>query len=141
MSAILSLYTELQNKGVSFFTWELGEEKSATIELGGRYGIFMDFDNIASAAEEHVIVAHEGGHVVTGSTHKVCSHYDLIEKHENIANRWAIKKMLPFEKMKAAMHAGYGEPYQLAEYFDVTEEFVHLAADYYMNVCGLDFNS
>lgn len=141
MNAVLSLYTELQNNGVSFFTWDLGEDKSATIEFGGKYGIFIDLDNIPTAAEELVIVAHEGGHVVTGATHRLSSPYDLIEKHENIANRWAIKKLLPFEKMKAAMQLGHTEPHQLAEYFEVTEELVHMAADYYINACGFDFNS
>lgn len=141
MNSVLSLYGELQSNGISFFTWELDDEKSATIEMNGKYGIFIDFDNIQTSAEELVIVAHEGGHAVTGSTHKVSSPYDLIEKHENIANRWAIKKLLPFDEMKAAMRTGHTEPHQLAEYFDVTEEFVHLATDYYRNACGLDFNS
>lgn len=141
MSRLLSLYQQLQNQGIHFFTWDLDDQESVTIEMNGRYGIFMDFDNIENAFQEIVVLAHEGGHAVTGATHSVCSPFDLVEHHEELANRWAIKKLLPFDEMKAAMQAGYTDSYQLADHFEVTEEFVHQAFTYYTEACGFDFNS
>ena len=58
------------------------DTKAVTIELNGQYGVFVDFDNISSTAEELVTIAHEAGHCMTGATHKICSPYDLIERHE-----------------------------------------------------------
>lgn len=101
----------------------------------------MDFDNIDTVSKEIVVLAHEGGHASTGATHKVCSPFDLIQKHEELANRWAIKKLLPLEEVRAAMKDGYTEAYQLAEHFEVTERFVQQAISYYENACGIDFNS
>lgn len=141
MAAPIKLYQELQDLGISFFTWDLGEEKAATLELQGRYAIFMDFDNIESEREERVILAHEGGHAATGATHKVSSPFDLIEKHENLANRWAIRQLLPFSRLKSAMADGDTQPYQLAERFEVPEEFVLEACRYYTDACGFRFDS
>lgn len=140
MAAPIKLYQELQNRGISFFTWDLGRGKAATLEMQGRYAIFMDFDNIEGEREERVILAHEGGHAVTGATHKVSSPFDLIEKHENLANRWAIRYLLPFDRLQKAMADGDTEAYQLADRFEVPEEFVRQAVQYYTDACGLHFD-
>ena len=66
MNKALSLYRELHEAGVSCFSWTLGSEKAATIELKGAYALFVDFDNITSAAEEAAVIAHEYGHIATG---------------------------------------------------------------------------
>lgn len=89
MDKLLTLYQALQAEGVSLFTWHLDGEKAATIERGGQYAIFMDFDSIASRAEELVVLAHEGGHAATGATHALYSPFDLIAKHEYRAYAWA----------------------------------------------------
>jgi len=48
-------------------------------------------------------------------------------------------RVVPFEDIQPAIHAGYVEPWELAEHFDVTDEFIVSALAYYHNVCGLDF--
>ncbi|MGN1004788.1 MAG: ImmA/IrrE family metallo-endopeptidase, partial [Oscillospiraceae bacterium] len=87
MNQIISLYDELNRAGVRFYHWDMDDLQAATIELGGRYGVFMDFGNIRTGAEELVVVAHEGGHISTGATHRVDSPYDLVEKHEYKADK------------------------------------------------------
>lgn len=133
MEKIISLYNELNGAGVRFYHWNMGEDRAATIELGGRYGVFMDFGNIHSSAEELVAVAHEGGHISTGATHRVDSPYDLVEKHEFKADKWAIGKLVPEEELNAAMAGGCTELWQLAERFGVTEEFMKKAVCWYQH--------
>ena len=41
--------------------------------------------------------------------------------------------------MRAAMEAGYTELYQLAEYFEVPEDLIQQAVEYYTGPCGLSF--
>ncbi len=72
-------------------------------------------------------IAHEVGHCATGCTHKVSSPLDLVEKHEFKANRWAIERYLPFEAMNDAMEHGYVETWALADYFDLSEDFIVMA--------------
>lgn len=141
MEQILTLYDELNRAGVRFYHWDLDDDPACTIEINGNYGIFMDFHNIPTAAEELVTVAHEGGHVATGATHKVSSPYDLIAKHEYKADKWAVQKLIPPEALDAAVADGYTDLHALAEHFNVTEAFMkkavclhthgNLAADLY----------
>lgn len=141
MEQILTLYDELNRAGVRFYHWDLAEDRACTLEIGGNYSIFMDFDNIPTVAEELVTVAHEGGHVSTGATHKVSSPYDLIAKHEYKADKWAIQRLIPPEALDAAVAEGYTDLHSLAEHFNVTEPFMkkavclhthgNLAADLY----------
>ena len=127
MDKTLALYDKLNRAGVRFYHWDLDDQPAATIELDGRYAIFMDFHNIRTSAEERVVVAHEGGHVATGATHKVSSPYDLIAKHEYKADKWAIEQLIPARELDAAVARGCTDLYSLAEHFDVTVPFMEKA--------------
>ena len=127
MEKILTLYDELNCAGVRFYHWDLGDGQACTLEMNGQYGVFMDFGNIATGAEELVAVAHEGGHVFTGATHKVSSPYDLVAKHEYKADKWAIEQLIPARELDAAVAQGYTDLYSLAEHFDVTVPFMEKA--------------
>ena len=109
------------------------------MEVAGRYGIFVDFDRLGSLQEFKAALAHELGHCATGCTHRVSSPYDLVCRHEYKANRWAIQRYLPFEELQNAVSAGYTEPWQLAEYFQLPETAVRGALNYYLRVRGLRF--
>ncbi len=65
----------------------------------------------------------------------------MIQAAEWKATRAQIKKLLPFEEMRAAMNAGYTEVWELSEYFDVTEDMVRRAIVYYTGPCGLNFQN
>lgn len=131
MEKILTLYDELNRAGVRFYHWDLDEDPACTIEIGGNYGIFMDFHNIHSQAEELVTVAHEGGHVSTGTTHKVSSPYDLIAKHEYKADKWAVRRLISPKALDAAVAEGCADIHSLAEHFCVTESFMKKAVCLY----------
>lgn len=141
MENILALYDQLNRAGVRFYHWDLDDVQASTIEMDGNYGVFMDFSNIVTQAEELVAVAHEGGHVFTGATHKVSSPYDLIAKHEYKADKWAVQRLISPEALDAAVAEGYTDIHSLAEHFNVTIPFMkkavclhthgNLAADLY----------
>lgn len=127
METVLTLYDELNSAGVRFYHWDLDDGQASTIEMDGNYGIFMDFSNISTQAEELVAVAHEGGHVFTGATHKVSSPYDLIAKHEYKANKWAVQRLISPEALDAAVAEGCTDIHSLAEHFNVTIPFMKKA--------------
>ena len=133
MNKIISLYNELNRAGVRFYHWDMDDVQAATIEQEGQYGVFMDFGNIRTDAEELVVVAHEGGHISTGATHRVDSPYDLVEKHEYKADKWAIQRLIPEEALDEAVAGGCTELWQLAEHFGVTEEFMKKAVCWYVH--------
>lgn len=131
MNNVLNLYSDLNALGVKFYHWNMDGDKAVTLEINGQYGVFMDFCNIETSAEELVVLAHEGGHICTGATHKVCSPFDLVEKHEHKANKWAIQKLIPEDELNSAVSEGCTNIFTLAEHFEVTEDFMKLAVCWY----------
>lgn len=127
----MALYQKLNTAGAKFYSWDLQGDKAATVETGGRYGIFMDFSEIENTAEEKAVVAHEGGHFSTGATHKVCSPYDLISKHEHKAWKWAVQNCITEDELDAAVADGYTDIWALAEHFNVPVDFMRMAVCWY----------
>ena len=82
-------------------------------------------------ADEKVKLAHELGHCETGSFYNRYAARDIRQKYENRANKWAYKKLVPQDELAEACLQGYREPWELAEYFGVTEDFLRGALKYY----------
>ena len=137
---LAQLYSDAQALDTRIFPYSIGFADAATIEQGGQYGIFLDFERLGSLREVKAALAHELGHCATGCTHRVSSPYDLICRHEYKANRWAIQRYLPFETLRRAVQAGYTEPWQLAEYFQLPESIIRQGIDYYTGACGLSLS-
>lgn len=112
----------------------------ATIRDGEWYAVFLDFSKIRSTRLLRGVCCHELGHVATGALHKVDSPYELAERSEYRANRWAAQHYLTREDFQEAFDAGYTEPWQLAEFFDMPERDVRAALTYWTERRGVDFN-
>lgn len=134
MVEMASLYNDIKKQGISLFTYDVGNEKSVTLEMKNKYAVFIDPFQFESISEIKRALAHEIGHCATGCTHKVSSPLDLVSKHEYKANRWAIERYIPFEDLRLAISKGYTEEWQLAEYFDFPQSFIHLALEYYFEI-------
>ena len=100
----------------------------------------MDPMQINTTAEENVHLAHELGHCLTGSFYNPSSTHDLIEKHEWRAEKKAIKMLIPADELKEAFSHGITEVWELAEYFNLTEDYIQKAYRYYKdnNLLNMD---
>lgn len=136
---LAEIYRDAQQLDVRIFPYDIGFAAAATIEVGGRYGVFLDFDRLGTLQEFKAALAHEMGHCATGCTHRVSSPHDLICRHEYKADRWAFQRYLPFEALQRAARAGCREPWQMAEYFQLPEAMVRRALRYYLGARGLRF--
>lgn len=107
---------------------------SMSIEINNHcyIGIDSHFDNL-SMHKRKTMLAHELGHCETASFYKIYSPLELISRHEHRADKWAIEKLLPKNEMEEAIHNGYVEVWELAEYFDVTEELIKKALFIYFD--------
>ena len=131
MEALSKLYHKISENNISLFDYKIPNSEGATIEVDGSYGIFADFNKIKTRHDEFRCVAHEYGHCVSGATHKLMSKFDLIEKHEHLANRRAILDLLPEEMILEAVNSGCEEVWQIAEYLDMPQDFVEKAINLY----------
>ena len=141
MVQLSTIYRDAQTMQAQIYPYCIGFADAATIEVDGEYGIFLDFDRFASMGEFYWALIHEVSHCATGCTHAVSSPFDLIAKHEYKANRRAIETYLPAEQLRAAIAAGYTEPWQLAEHFSLPERAVRMALEYWTTRRGVPLTS
>ena len=70
---------------------------------------------------------------MTGSFYSVYTAVDCRQRHENRADKWAIKHLIPVKDLDEAVANGCTEIWELAERFGVTEEFARKAVCYYVH--------
>ena len=99
----------------------------------GRCFVGMDPNLPADSVQERVHLGHELGHCVTGSFYNIYATVDHRQRHENRADKWAIKQLIPVSKLDDAVAEGCTELWALAERFGVTESFMRKAVCYYVH--------
>lgn len=131
MEKLNELYDLAQNENIDVYCLDLSATKSLSVCRNGKTAIAIDPFTLIDSSEEAVLLAHELGHCVTGSFYNRYSEFDVIAKHEHRADKWAIKKLIPEDELNAAFKHGIVEPWDLAEYFNVTEDFIIKAVEFY----------
>ena len=111
---------------VDWLPMRRAESLSMPLPDGG-YGVAIDPAKIHSRADERCKVAHEVGHCMRGAFYNRYSGFDLREKQENRADRWAILHLIPKNELEEAVLSGCTELWSLADRFNVTEEFMKKA--------------
>lgn len=139
MFEISDFYHYCKNHQVDVIPYDGCPKPGATIRDEGFYGVFLDFTQIKSTRLLRGVCYHELGHVATGALHKVDSPYELIERSEYRANRWAAEHFLTADAFQEAFSSGCTEVWQLEEYFDLPETEIRAALQYWMGSRGIDF--
>lgn len=127
------LYQEAIDRDIPIMVLHIPENGSMCIQTESRCYIGMDFDVIDVEPDHRVHLAHELGHCATGSFYNLWAARDVRKRHELHADKWAIEKLVPREELEAAVASGCREPWELAEYFGVTEDFLRKAVCWYKN--------
>ena len=131
---ILALYSlaEQENIEVIQFPMNINGSMSVMDESGSCY-IGIDESVQDGGAQERVHMIHEIGHCVTGSFYNRHTAIDSRQRHENRADKWAVRKLIPVDELDAAIAEGCTEVWELADRFGVTEEFIRKAVCYYVH--------
>lgn len=119
-----SLIEYANSEQIPIYYGQLPHAQSLSIYSNEKCYIAIDPMEIKSAADGKVKLAHELGHCETCSFYSRSSPADVLERHEHRADKWAVHHLIPLEEYEEAISKGYTEVWQLAEYFDVTEEFI-----------------
>lgn len=123
------LYRIAEKDGITIDRVSLPLNLSASVMCEN--GMYVAIDKGVDGAEERVCLAHELGHCLTASFYNIFAPLDVRGKHERRADRWAIERLIPPAKYKSALRHGYNDIFSLAEYFDVTTDFMKKAVKYY----------
>lgn len=141
MFEISDFYQYCKQHQVDVIPYDGCPQPGATIRDAGFYAVFLDFTKIRSMRLMRGVCYHELGHVATGALHKVDSPYELAERSEYRANRWAAEQYLTEEAFREAFAAGFTELWQLEEYFDLPQRDIQVALDYWTVSRGIDFTN
>lgn len=128
------LYLEAEAAGIIVdCAVKLPESKSMSLKIDKHMFIGIDDKVMQTSAEERVHLAHELGHCMTGAFYSIYSPIDNRGYMERIANNYAIKKLVDEDELMKVIeeYDGNIQPWELAEHFNVTEEFMHKALEYY----------
>ena len=134
MKTVLSLYDHAQKQNIEVLQYPLPQTGSMSIMLDdGSCYIGMDPIIQDGDIQERVHLGHELGHCVTGSFYNIYAAIDHRQRHENRADKWAIRYLIPVEDLDEAVAEGYTELWELADRFGVTEDFIKKTVCYYVH--------
>ena len=128
------LYDLAEQENIPICRFPLPKTHSMSVmDEGGRCYIGMDPALEDGGVAERVHLSHELGHCITGSFYNIHAAADCRQRHENKANKWAIQQLIPVEALDDAIACGCTEVWELADRFQVTEEFVKKAVCYHVH--------
>lgn len=128
------LYAFARQQNIEVIPYPMPENGSMSVMLeGGACFIGMDESVRDGGTQERVHLSHELGHCATGSFYNIYAAIDCRQRHENRADKWAITALIPVDDLDEAVAQGCTEVWELAERFQVTEEFVRKAVCYYVH--------
>lgn len=131
---ILHLYDLAEQQNIEVMECHLPENGSLSImNEDGKCYIGIDESVLDGDALERVHLGHEIGHCATGSFYSIHTAVDNRQRHENRADKWAVKKLIPVEDLDYAVADGCTEIWELAERFGATEQFMQKAVCYYVH--------
>ena len=128
MKKLSELYqlAEKNQISVDLFSLKHGEAMSFMDTDGSCY-IALDPAQIHTQADERTKLAHELGHCTTGAFYNQYSPYDCRQRHENTADKWAVRTLVPEDALVDAVAEGRYTPWELAEYFGISEALMKKA--------------
>lgn len=131
---VLDLYKLAEQRNIAVIETSLPETGSLSIMTdNGACYIGIDQSVMDGDALELVHLGHEIGHCETGSFYSIHTAVDSRQRHENKADKWAVKKLIPVDDLDNAVADGCTELWELAERFGVTEQFMRKAVCYYVH--------
>lgn len=131
MNYLNDLFNKIEKSDIVLYSTTSNCVDAASIEFKNNYAIFLNDRKITNSGEFFVKAAHEYGHCATGALHKLSSPYDVIEKHERLADQKSVEDFLPPEIITNAVNHGCQQIYEIAEYTGFPEPFVKKAIEIY----------
>lgn len=129
---LISLYQYAEKRNIEVDCADTKKVECFSImDSDGDCAIVINPFMLKNSTDEKVKLAHELGHCETGAFYYGYSPLQLREQCEFRANLWAIKKLIPKDELQKAVKNGIIELWDLAEYFDVSEDFIKKAIEYY----------
>lgn len=134
MIPLPELYAQASQQNIPILRYPMPQCGSMSLMTPeGSCVIGMDDCVTDGGTQERVHLSHELGHCLTGSFYNIYAARDLRQRHENRADKWAIRHLIPVAELDDAIAAGHTELWDLADFFGVTEAFLKKAICLYVH--------
>ena len=134
MTQVPELYDLARKENIAVLRYPMKANGSMSLmEPDGSCYIGMDDCVSDGGTQERMHLGHKLGHCMTGSFYNIYATVDSRQRHENQADKWAIRKLIPVGELYDAIARGYTELWELADYFGVTEPFMRKAVCLYVH--------
>lgn len=130
-----NLYTITDKENIYVINFKM-KNKALIEQIDDKYYIAMNYQDIENSKEEKEILAEELGHYYYDAFYTSQSDSILISKQEYRAKKWAYCVLVPLKKLKAAISNGIDDLYSLADFFDVTVNYMYDTINFYINKYG-----
>lgn len=128
------LYDLAAQRNIEVVECSLPQNGSLSLmDENGKCYIGIDESVMDGDALERVHMAHELGHCETGSFYSIHTAVDCRRRHENRADKWAVRHLITENDLDLAVADGHTEIWDLADHFGVTEQFMKKAVCYYVH--------
>lgn len=137
MERLDEIYSDMERNGVRVWCgyYNLsGKCDSVVVRHGDDYGVFLDVGKVKTEKQELEAVSHEFAHIKTGTTYPLDAPWDVRARCENRADKEQIRILIGEDELFEAIQDGRTELWELADYFNVSEDFMRKAINYYE--CG-----
>ena len=121
-------YAEKANIKIEY--GDLPNNKALSLKIGQDEYIGIDKNVTADSAEERELLAHEIGHCATGAFYDIGADQIIRARQEHRATKWALLHCVPKQELVTLLKRRYQDD-EIAEYFGVTENMIHIAYTYY----------
>ena len=140
MFSTSEFYSYCRTHDVDIIPFNRLPAEATTVRYHNAYAVGLNFLKLKTVRQVRTAMLHESGHLHTGALHKVDSPFQLVAQNEHRADADSFRRCLPAEEICQAMRQGYTEPWQLADYFDLDEDYIKTALHYWTECRGIDFN-
>ena len=132
-----NLYDLAEKEKIKIYDWHIEDAYGAFINIDKINAIALNYNKIGTYVEEKCVLAEEIGHYYYDATYSpYCQDMQLISKQERKAKKFAYNVLIPFENLRKAILSGKTSILSLAEYFDVTAQFMSNCIALYLEKYG-----
>lgn len=132
-----NLYDLAEKEKIKIYDWHIENAYGAFINIDKINAIALNYNKIGTHIEEKCVLAEEIGHYYYDATYSpYCQDMQLISKQERKAKKFAYNILIPFENLRKAILSGKTSILSLAEYFDVTAQFMSNCIALYLEKYG-----
>ena len=131
MTKFEELLSEIEESEIFYIDSTSQKNPAKTIKLDDDYAIIINAAAFTTQAERLVALAHEKGHCDTGAVYNSATPLITRGMCELRANKKATYNLIPLDELIAACRNPWNDVWDLAEHFEVTEDFMRYAMELY----------